>query len=96
MNCPISFFESHKQFIRTETLKDNLEFIHELSTTPLLELNSQITNKDKINKSKSEKYRNDLISSFELFDISTSDLIGKVINTYLQKRKNNFYYTKIF
>ena len=90
MNCPISFFESHKQFIRTETLKDNLEFIHELSTTPLLELNSQITNKDKINKSKSEKYRNDLISSFELFDISTSDLIGKVINTYLQKKEKQF------
>lgn len=53
MNCRLSFFESHKQFIRTKTIKDIKEFINGLSTTSLFRLKSQITNKDKINKSES-------------------------------------------
>jgi hypothetical protein len=85
MNSPKTFFEKYKKQIKYNNKDD--EFSSELATTPLLELKSQITFTDIIDKDLSEKYQSNLISTFELFDLNSNELIKKIISTYLTKTK---------
>ena len=87
MNSPKTLFEKYKKQIKYNNKED--EFSSELATTPLLELKSQITFTDIIDKDLSEKYQNNLISSFELFDLNSNELIKKIISTYLTKTKKH-------
>jgi hypothetical protein len=85
MNSPKTLFEKYKKQIKYNNKDD--EFSSELATTPLLELKSQITFTDIIDKDLSEKYQSNLISTFELFDLNSNELIKKIISTYLTKTK---------
>ena len=89
MKCPDSFFEKYKKVIQTDTIKENEAFLTEVATEPLIEMRKKISSKAVVDKLNSNQYKNDLINSFELFDLSESKLIEKIINQYLKAKKKS-------
>ena len=89
MKCPDSFFEKYKKVIQTDTFKENEAFLTEVATEPLIEMRKKISSKAVVDKLNSNQYKNDLINSFELFDLSESKLIEKIINQYLKAKKKS-------
>ena len=96
MKCPDSFFEKYKKVIQTDTFKENEAFLTEVATEPLIEMKKKISSKAVVDKLNSNQYKNDLINLFELFDLSESKLIEKIIDQYLKAKKNPYYYMMIF
>ena len=89
MKCPDSFFEKYKKVIQTDKFKENEAFLTEVATEPLIEMRKKISSKAVVDKLNSNQYKNDLINLFELFDLSESKLIEKIINQYLKAKKKS-------